>query len=76
MSSNTENLPAWISAGQITEFYGLPRSTIHRYVTDGDFPAGRAVGPNKTLYEKDAVEAWFFSRPVADHTTIGHGAAA
>ena len=56
---------------EVTERYGLGRSTIYRLMNHGRFPKPIQLGPNAVAWRVEDLEEWLASRPVADHKDGG-----
>jgi len=63
--SSIAELPEYITVKQIERTYGLPRSSLHRYIKTENFPRGIQVGANAVRYRKSEVNAWYENRPPA-----------
>ena len=56
-------LPKYLSVGDICELVGKSRTTIWRWVKSGHFPAKRQLGPNSVGFLASEIESWLVSRP-------------
>ncbi len=52
-----------LSRAEVTARTGLPRSTLYRLMTNGEFPTNVRLGPRVVRWSLDEVEAWLATRP-------------
>ena len=50
---------------EVEKITGIGRSTIYRFMQEGDFPRPVKVGPSAVRWRESEVNAWVESRPVA-----------
>ena len=65
VTTTTTVYPLFISFRQVREIYGLPRTTIYRYIDQHGFPSPIAVGPNNVKFKKSDIDDWIENRPAA-----------
>ena len=51
--------------GEVEEITGLARSSIYRYMQEGDFPRPVRVGPAAVRWRESDIVRWLESRPTA-----------
>lgn len=54
-----------ITKSEVCERLGVSRSTLHRWMDAGAFPAPRQIGPRAVRWPEDQVNDWIDSRPAA-----------
>ena len=75
MSSNftgAEKLQAMeiVTAKQCADWLGVNRSTIYRYVEDGDFPKPVKLSPRRQVFVVTEVIDWFKKRQETDVSLV------
>ena len=50
---------------EVEEITGLARSSLYRYMQEGDFPRPVRVGPAAVRWRASDITGWMASRPVA-----------
>lgn len=53
---------------QVLELTGLKKSTVYRFVKDGEFPQPIQLGPKLLGWFEDEVTAWLEARPRGLHS--------
>ena len=56
---------AYLRFPQVRERTGLSRTTIHRLIKAGDFPAPKSLGARAVGWQVSAVRNWCVNRPDA-----------
>lgn len=54
----TEPTFRYLTVAEVIAATSLSRATIYRYIEKGAFPAPVRIGPNRTGWRSDAVDAW------------------
>ncbi len=55
---------------EVCQVVGTSRSTLWRWVTEGEFPKARQMGKGSVGWLSSEVEQWILDRPVAGETQV------
>ena len=60
-------LPGLISSKQITQLFGLSRTSVFRMTRDGRLPPARDLGNGKVRWREDEIREWLNNLPSREY---------
>ena len=63
--NDTHNSRMFLRLPQVLRLTGLSRSTIYKWVNQGDFPKPKQLGPRAIAWDSEELANWSENRPTS-----------